>query len=77
MVLFSTIATSLLSCAETGETMNQTLLRLRVVAENKKMGFALPGLPLGAQQFSRQAVLSVMRFGDFVADAIFSACSAM
>jgi hypothetical protein len=77
MVLFSTKATSLLSCAETGEAMKQTLLGLRLVAENKKMGFAFSGLPLGAQQSSRQAVLSVIGLGDFVANAIFSACSAM
>jgi hypothetical protein len=77
MVLFSTKATSLSSCAETEETVNQTLLGLRLVAENKKIGFALSGLPLATQQSARQAVLSVMRLGDFVADAIFSACSAM
>jgi hypothetical protein len=77
MVLFSTKATSLSSRAETGETVNETLLGLRLVAENKKMGFALSGLPLGAQQSARQAVLLVMRLGDFVADASFSACPAM
>jgi hypothetical protein len=71
MVLFSTKATSILSCAETGENVNQYLLDLRL------MGFALLGLLLGAQESARQAVLSVMRISDFVADTIFSACSVM